>query len=430
MVTSRIIIGAFLLLALSNQASALLINPAGMPTMSAAPQNPASARHVEGLQSLEKNDLVSAEQAFRESMQLDPKAPQPLLGMADLALRKKKPTEAWGWLDKALKLAPQNGLVYQAIGRYHFANHDYSKAIEALKEAQRLEPKSALILIDQGEIYIQGPHRPDLAVTAYRDALRIDPQHAGAHYGLGSALVASGKVSEAESEFNQAATLAPENFLPQLALARLYAKNNPDKALQSLDKALALQPGLFDALMLQGDLLDANGQRDKAVKAYQSAASTAPKLSLPHLKIGLMAHREGQGDLAVSSYKKVIELDPKQAIAYNNLASIAVEHNQILDQAENWARKAVALEPNVADYHDTLGWTLRARKNAKGGLASLQKAAQLNPKNPEIQYHLGMLYAETGDKIKASEALKRALGISAHFPSALNAKKLLKDLER
>lgn len=86
--------------------------------------------------------------------------------------------------------------------------------------------------------------------------------------------------------------------------------------------------------------------------------------------------------------------------------------------------------PNGAAYYDTLGWIQRARGNAKGALKALQKASQLEPKNPEIQYHLGVLYSEAGDKTKAIEARKLALNESSHAPSSAETKKLLKILEQ
>jgi len=57
----------------------------------------------------------------------------------------------------------------------------------------------------------------------------------------------------------------------------------------------------------------------------------------------------------VQSYKKVIQIDPKQAIAYNNLAALNLDRKQDLGHAESWAKKAVELSPEVADFHDTLG---------------------------------------------------------------------------
>lgn len=87
------------------------------------------------------------------------------------------------------------------------------------------------------------------------------------------------------------------------------------------------------------------------------------------------------------------------------------------------------LDPKVANYYDTLGQLQYTRNNVTGALTTLQKAVQLDPKNPEFLYHIGVIYAKTGNKTKASEVLKRALNVSSTFPSSAEAKNLLKTLD-
>jgi len=240
-----------------------------------------------------------------------------------------------------------------------------------------------------------------------------------------------GGSSSQSAALEQAARLDPANPLPHLALARLHASRKAlDLALQAADKALALQPGLVDGMLLRGDLLDDQGQAAQAIASYRQAAQAVPTLAAPHLRIGMIAQRTGQVDLAVASYRKAIELDPRQAVAYNNLATLALERKQDLGAAEGWARKAVEIGPDVADFHDTLGWVLRARGQGTQALSALRQAARLAPKNPEILYHLAVVYAEAGDKGNAKAALTRALRTPGSFPSSAAAKKLLASVER
>jgi len=50
----------------------------------------------------------------------------------------------------------------------------------------------------------------------------------------------------------------------------------------------------------------------------------------------------------------------------------------------------------------------------------------LLPNHPSIQYHLALAYDKTNQKEKALQALKTSLDISATFPEAKDARKLLK----
>lgn len=411
-----------LLLGYSNQAASLLISPADMPQMPASAQNPALNRHIEGLQALEKNDLAVAERAFRESMALDPQAPQPLLGLADLALRNKNPKEAWAWLDKAQKLAPQNALVYQAIGRYHFAARQASRAVEALKKAQQLEPGSALIAIDLGEIYMQGLRQPDEAAAAYRRALSIDPQHAGAHYGLGTALTATGKLADAEAEYRKAATLAPDNPLPGQSLGSLYLQQGQtDKALTAFDGVLRIAPDFVPALLDKGDIYLGKGDLNRALSAFQHAVKVSPNYDVAQLKLGMAYQGLGRSAEAEKAYHTAIRINQNLGLAYNNLAWMGAESRKNLRQAEQWARKAVELAPRVSSFHDTLGWVYRAQKKFAQAEETFLKAAQMKPVSADIFYHLGMVYLDQNKTKEAGSAFRKALSIQKDYAPAQQA---------
>ena len=400
------------------------------PKAASTVASPADQAYQRALQALTADQLKAAEQAFEDSLKQAPNSAKAMLGLAEIAFRNGKLEPAGTWIQRAIQAEPDSSAAYASLGRYHALNGKSYEAEMALVKAAELDSHAVRPRIDLGDLLSSQGRLPG-AVKFYQEVLSIEPQHAGAHYALGIALARQGDKAKALLELERAASLEPGNPLPQLGLARVHAgANDRDKALAALDKALARQPSLVDALMLQGDLLDAKGLTAQATQSYRKAAAAAPKAAFPHLKIAMLAQRQGETEQAVSSYKKAIAINPKQAVAYNNLAALALalESKHDLPQALAWARMAVELEPNVADYHDTLGWTLRASGNQEDGLTSLKKAAQLAPQNPEILYHLGVLYTESGDKRMAIKTLTQALAASNHFSSAAQAEKLLKTM--
>ncbi len=422
MTSRKFLLALCLALGYSSHATAILIGTSDMPPMQMRVQNPAINRHIEGLQALEKNDWAAAELAFRESMSLDNKAPQPLLGLADLALRNKNTTEAWSWLEKALKLAPQNALVHQAIGRYHFASGQHSKAIEALKKAEQLNPSSALIPIDLGEIYMQALRKPDEAASAYRRALNIDPQHAGAHYGLGTALATSGKLVDAEVEFNKASSLSPNNPLPGQSLGRLYMQQGQtDKAINAFDSVLRAAPNFVPALLDKGDIYLGKGDLNRALTEFQKAAKVSPNNDMAHLKLGMAYQGQGHRTEAENAYQMAIKINPKLALAYNNLAWMATESGKNLNQAEQWAKTSVKLGPGVSSFQDTLGWVYRSQKKPALAEQTLLKASEMKPASAETFYHLGMVYLDQNKNKEAEMAFRKALSIQKDYMPAQQA---------
>ena len=70
-------------------------------------------------------------------------------------------------------------------------------------------------------------------------------------------------------------------------------------------------------------------------------------------------------------------------------------------------------------------------KKQLGSLAvpHLQRAIDARPAEPVFYYHLGLAYAQTGNKAAARQALERALGLKGDFGGADDARKLLKTID-
>ena len=62
-------------------------------------------------------------------------------------------------------------------------------------------------------------------------------------------------------------------------------------------------------------------------------------------------------------------------------------------------------------------------------VAAFQRSVNLQPDNPSYVGHLGLAYAQSGDKDKARQTLQRALHLKEDFDGAAEARQVLKSLE-
>ncbi len=134
-------------------------------------------------------------------------------------------------------------------------------------------------------------------------------------------------------------------------------------------------------------------------------------------RLGLSCEaRARQGDRGASAarYEKVLALNPRFAPAANNLAWLRSEHG-----GEPAKDKALALAQMAKQV---------ARGVDQRALALLREGATGLPDNPEMQYHLGMAAARTGDKDLAREALAVASASPAAFKGKDEAKWALAEL--
>jgi cytochrome c-type biogenesis protein CcmH/NrfG len=88
-------------------------------------------------------------------------------------------------------------------------------------------------------------NQPDKAISAYREAVRLDPEHADAWGNLGAAYTGAQQL---------------------------------DKAIEALQQALRIEPGRIKSLFLLGVCYGETKQRDKMLEVYrQLKARSEPK---------------------------------------------------------------------------------------------------------------------------------------------------------
>jgi tetratricopeptide (TPR) repeat protein len=144
--------------------------------------------------------------------------------------------EARNLFGQAIALDPELGPAYSALAEtcyyevvYGFAesNEDNrDKAIGPARHAVTLDAEDAGAHCTLGRIrYLRREYPP--AISELKTALELNPSLALAHYGLGAALVFSGKASEAVSHIEAAIRLSPHDpamgsFLVRIADARYF----------------------------------------------------------------------------------------------------------------------------------------------------------------------------------------------------------------
>ena len=135
---------------------------------------------------------------------------------------------------------------------------------------------------------VRNQGKPADATVAHREAIRLDPDLAMAHFHLGLALSEPGrKRPEAIAEYREAIRLKPD-----------YA-----------DAHSCLGTALFD-----------QGKLDEAIVAYREAIRLKPDLATAHYQLGIALSRPGKLAEAIAEYREAIRLKPDQAEAHCNLA--------------------------------------------------------------------------------------------------------------
>ena len=314
----------------------------------------------QGLAAIARGDTAEAEQLLKEVVAKDPKQALAYVGLADVALRQGKPAVARTRLETALKLQPANAAILRSWARFQIGQREFSGAEATLKKAAAAGPNEPEPLQELGNLYLT-TSRPKEAAETFQRAITLAPLASDLHRGLGTAYTADRNFQQAEAEFKRAVQLNPTDD-NKYSLAMLYVETKQvDPALKTLGELLQVSPKFTAALVARGDAYMLRGDDQSAIKDYRSALAIEPKLAAAQFRIGLADLEKKRIPAAEQAFHATLAIDPNYAAALNNLAYLAAERKANLNEALDWALKAVKLQPNNRGYLDTLATVYSAR---------------------------------------------------------------------
>jgi len=249
-----------------------------------------------------------------------------------------------------------------------------------------------------------------LAIAAYTEAIRLDPNYALAYANRSIvlsdyALMTSGRVvREAQSDALKAIALAPDLAEGHLALARYFATDLLDftRAYEEFERALALAPGNAHVLQDYGPFTVFMGRTEPGIAAARRAVMLDALGRDSHFNLGYALYLGRQNREALAALQDTLLLDPEypQAYVVRGLAYYALGDLQ-------GARASCERTPN-----DSLSqWCLAITYNKLGRHADAEavlaklKAAQGD--GDALQY--AEIYAQWGNVPKALKSLQTAL---------------------
>ncbi|MCK9364543.1 MAG: tetratricopeptide repeat protein [Syntrophales bacterium] len=143
---------------------------------------------------------------------------------------------------QALRLDGENVLALVNLARLQFGMELTDQALENLEKARRLAPQNGNVYNLEGFVLLAG-RRTDEAIAAFRIASELDPSLGEPHMGLGLAYMRKGDSAQVLEEITTAVLLEPRRSLFLSYWGKmLYQLERFDKALDVLKTAAILDP--------------------------------------------------------------------------------------------------------------------------------------------------------------------------------------------
>jgi tetratricopeptide (TPR) repeat protein len=289
---------------------------------------------------------------------------------------------------------PQQNLVAALgfRGNAYARKRQYDRAIEDYNQAIRLNPNEAGAFIGRGIAYtLKGQGAP--ALLDFDQAIRLAPQEAKAFVGRGFLLRALGEDARADADFAKARQLNPNLQVPTIFGTHQLcnAKTDPDVSIGActalIQSGQQTQQNLVTLFHLRGNAFTRKGQYDRAIEDYNQAIRLNPDETL-FAGRGVVYFDKGQYDRAIQDFDQAIRLNRNYAQAFAGRGNTYLrkgEHDRATkdyDQAIRLLEQAIRLNPNDANAFVLRGLVKRTRGDSTGGDADVAKARQLNPNLP------------------------------------------------
>jgi tetratricopeptide (TPR) repeat protein len=331
----------------------------------------------------------------------------------------------------------------------------YRRAEAACKTALELNPKNYAAIRLVSWIY-SGQHRFPEAVTAARQALKLDPNDPWNYGTLGDALVELGEYQEATAAFQRMADLRPDvNAYTRAAHIRelfgdtegaiefmaraVRATTSRDRehsawcrvqlgnlwfnsgriteAETQYEAALKLFPDYHYALAGMGKVRVAQRRFDEGLSYYQNSIDFLPTQDAVAALADLLTYLKRPKEAArqYELFQMIDEINRANGVQpESHTALFYADHDRDLSGALRIARQHASQRHDVRTL-DTLAWVLFKNGKHDEALAASRKALRLGTKDALAFFHLGMIQSKLGREKEAADAFKQALDINPYF---------------
>jgi Flp pilus assembly protein TadD/lysophospholipase L1-like esterase len=191
------------------------------------------------------------------------------------------------------------------------------------------------------------------AVAAAKALGQAKPNYARVHNRMGTELLKTGKLAEAEARFKQALEADPTYAGAYNNLGITYERMGNEEAQAQFERAIRLMPDFTHA----------------------------------HFNLARVLIKKGHSAEAVVELQRTIQIDPNHVGALNMLG-MALGRQQKFDEAQSHLERAVRLDPDHAEVRNNLGAVYAAQGRLREAAVQFEAALRIDPDDAEIRENL------------------------------------------
>lgn len=312
------------------------------------------------------------------------------------------------------------GYAHYSMGVIHELNERKDEALKAYQQAVEADPRNVDMLLDISRRFIR-QKQPEKALELLTRAADLPDASGDVFSQMAFVYGQLGRVEESTEASRKAIEKSPEELSGYQNLFLNYLQSKaPDKALATLDRALAIPEARFDFLVSIAELymnlsLQSPAHKEVARKQALAALDRAEKLEtsnvLMRLKLAEGFHLLGQSKRSTAIYSEALkEFADSPALRDRVRARLAEIYLQGSDreQARRHLEEIVKEDPTNAEAQYVLGNIAYELKDFEAASDYLTRALVLKPDFEQPYYDLAAAQLALNQPAEALSTLEKA----------------------
>jgi tetratricopeptide (TPR) repeat protein len=354
---------------------------------------------------------AKANEHLEKAVQLKPDSAAAHTNFATNLLRLGKADLAEQHFKKAVMLAPGDYDANHNLGEFYVRANQTAEALPFLERARELDPASYDNSYDLSLAYLVMGRTADARKLIQELVTRKN--NAELHNLLAQVEEKDGNFVAAANEFQIAAHMEPSESNLFDWGGELLIHRTLEPAIEVFEEGTKRYPDSSRMSIGLGMTLYSLGKYDDAVKSLLRATDLDPKdpRAYPFLSRAFDSSPI-QADAVIERFRRFSELKPKngQAVYYYAMSiwrgKRGQDANLDLGQVEALLKKAVALNPDLAEAHLQLANLCSDQRKYPEAIPEYIRAKDLNPDLADAHYRLAQAYVHVGQKDLAQQEFK------------------------
>jgi spermidine synthase len=248
---------------------------------------------------------------------------------------------------------------YAIAGQLFYVKGDFENSMRQYRMASDVNPQD-----DNIEWLMSHVQKimDDEAIQEYKEIVRVYPDSATAHAGLGLLYQRRGMIDEAIAEMETAVQLDPGMAVARINLSAMYQKK---------------------------------GMIDEAIEQLRALVETKSGSAVIHGRLGDLYMAKANFAQAEAEFKEALRLDPDMALAHYSLAVLYLQQGTKLDDALEYARRAVQLS-DQAKFIGALARVYYEKMMYPDAESEIKRAISMEPDNESYRALLAEIQKKTG----------------------------------